>query len=71
MMSYSAHRSLLDFLLYSASVDLCHPSLRAYREDLERLALHPEPAVAGRAAELLAEIADGIAARERDWGRVC
>ncbi|MBP7586339.1 MAG: hypothetical protein KBA72_00190 [Thermoanaerobaculia bacterium] len=66
-----AARQLLNFLTYRTSVDLCHPSFRAYREDLERLALHPEPEIAGPARERLAEIASWIGARESDWGKIC
>ena len=66
-----AARQLLNFLTYRTSVDLCHPSFRAYREDLERLALHPEPEIAGPARERLAEIASWIGARENDWGKIC
>jgi hypothetical protein len=67
----AAARQLLNFLLYSASVELCHPGFSAYREGLERLALHPEAEVAGLAAERLTEIAGWIAARERDPRGVC
>lgn len=66
-----AARQLLNFLTYRTSVDLCHPSFRAYREGLERLALHPEPELARPARERLDEIAGWIAAREKDWGRIC
>ncbi len=64
-------RRLLGSLTATTSVDLCHPSFRAYREDLEQIALHPEPEVSAPARELLAEIAAGIAARQRDWGKIC
>lgn len=66
-----AARQLLNFLTYRTSVDLCHPSFRAYREDLERLALHPEPQLARPARERLDEIAGWIGARENDWGKIC
>lgn len=62
---------LLRYLTYSNSVDLCHPSFRAYREDLERLAVHPESEIAAAARERLAELDEWISARKRDWGKVC
>jgi hypothetical protein len=67
----TAARQLLNFVLHSASVDLCHPSFLAYREGLERLAPHPEPEIARLARERLAEFDGWIEARERDWGHVC
>lgn len=67
----TAARQLLNFLTYTMSVDLCHPSFRAYREDLERLAQHSAPEIAGPARERLVEIADWIAARGNDWGKIC
>ena len=67
----TAARQLLNFLTYTTSVDLCHPSFRAYREDLERLALHPEPGISGPVRERLTEIDGWIAARQKDWGKVC
>lgn len=66
-----AARQLLNFLTNRTSVDLCHPSFRAYREDLERLATHPELELARPARERLDEIAGWIAAREKDWGKTC
>ena len=62
---------LLNFLLHSTSVDLCHPGFGAYREGLERLSPHPDPEIAGPARDRLKEIAGWIEARERDWGKVC
>ncbi|MDQ1348178.1 MAG: hypothetical protein QG573_1552 [Acidobacteriota bacterium] len=67
----TAARQLLNFLTYTTSVDHCHPSFRAYREDLERLALHPEPGISGPVRERLTEIDGWIAARQKDWGKVC
>ncbi|MEO8196481.1 MAG: hypothetical protein ABI689_07135 [Thermoanaerobaculia bacterium] len=64
-------RQLLNFLTYTMSVDLCHPSFRAYRQDLDRLALHPEPGISAPARERLTEIAGWLAARGNDWGKIC
>ena len=69
--SQVAARQLLNFLTYKTSVDLCHPSFRAYREDLERLALHPETGISAPARERLNEIAGWIVARGNDWGKIC
>ncbi|MEO7794997.1 MAG: hypothetical protein ABIV06_09510 [Thermoanaerobaculia bacterium] len=66
----AAHR-LLGFLAARTGVDLCHPGFAAYREDLERLALHPEAGISEPARERLAEIALWLAARQRDWGKIC
>ena len=41
------------------------------RQDLERIALLPHPGIAERARARLAEISEWIAARERDWGKLC
>ena len=52
----TAARQLLNFLTYATSVDLCHPSFEAYREGLERLVLHPDAEIVGRARERLNEM---------------
>ncbi len=67
----TAARQLLNFLTYTTSLDLCHPSFDAYREGLERLVLHPDAEIVGRAGERLKEVDDWIEARKRDWGKVC
>jgi hypothetical protein len=67
----TAALQLLGTLTETSGVDLCHPGFPAYREDLERIARLPDPGIAKRARARLAEIAEWIAARERDWGKIC
>jgi hypothetical protein len=67
----AAALQVLGSLTARSAIDLCHPGFRAYREDLERIALLPESGISEPAKERLDEIAEWIAARKRDWGKVC